>query len=52
VQSRRPAIKIVLTSGFPENKISGVPDAPNLRPLSKPYRRDELGQIIREVLDR
>jgi len=51
VRSRWPATKIVLTSTFPENRINGVPDAPNLRLLSKPYRRDELGRIIREVLD-
>jgi PAS domain S-box-containing protein len=51
VLSRWPAIKIVLTSGFPENKINGDPNAPSLRLLSKPYRRDDLGRLIREVLD-
>jgi CheY-like chemotaxis protein len=51
VLSRWPAIKVVLTSGFPENKINGDPDAANLRLLSKPYRRDDLGRLIREVLD-
>jgi signal transduction histidine kinase len=51
VRSRWPAIRIVLTSGFPENNINGGPDAPNLRLLSKPYRKDELGRLIREVLD-
>jgi len=51
VRSRWPTIKIVLTSGFPEYKINDVPNAPNLRLLSKPYRKDELGRIIREVLD-
>jgi CheY-like chemotaxis protein len=51
VQSRWPAIKVVLTSGFPENKINGSADAQNLRLLSKPYRRDDLGRLIREVLD-
>jgi signal transduction histidine kinase len=49
--SRWPTIKIVLTSGFPENKINGDANAPNLRLLSKPYRRDDLGRLIREVLD-
>jgi len=49
--SRWPAIKIVLTSGFPEQKIAGDANAPNLRLLSKPYRRDELGRILRDVLD-
>jgi PAS domain S-box-containing protein len=51
VLSRWPAIKIVLTSGFPENRTNGEADAPNLRLLSKPYRRDELGRVIREILD-
>jgi PAS domain S-box-containing protein len=49
--SRWPAIKIVLTSGFPENKINDDPNAPSLRLLSKPYRRDDLGRTIRDVLD-
>jgi CheY-like chemotaxis protein len=49
--SRWPEIKVVLTSGFPENKISGDANAPSLRLLSKPYRRDELGRIIRDVLE-
>jgi PAS domain S-box-containing protein len=51
VLSRWPAIKVVLTSGFPEERINGAADAPNLRLLSKPYRRDDLARIIRDVLD-
>jgi PAS domain S-box-containing protein len=53
VRSRWPEIKIVLTSGFPENKINDDGDANerHLRLLSKPYRRDDLGRLIREVLD-
>jgi PAS domain S-box-containing protein len=51
VLSRWPRIKVVLTSGFPENKVNGDTDLPNLRLLSKPYRRDDLGRLIREVLD-
>ena len=51
VRSRWPAIKIVLTSGFPENKIDGSSNARGLRLLSKPYRRDDLGRLIREALD-
>ena len=51
VRFRRPWIKVVLTSGFPENRTNGDANAPNLRLLSKPYRRDDLGRIIREVLD-
>ena len=51
VLSRWPQIKVVLTSGFPENQPNGDPSARGLRLLSKPYRRDDLGRIIREVLD-
>ena len=53
VRLRWPAVKIVLTSGFPENKINDDGDANErpLRLLSKPYRRDDLGRIIRDVLD-
>jgi PAS domain S-box-containing protein len=51
VQARWPAIKVVLTSGFPEHKINGTLGAPNLRLLSKPYRRDDLARLIREVFD-
>jgi CheY-like chemotaxis protein len=49
--SRWPAIKVVLTSGFPENKVNGDARPGHLRLLSKPYRREELGRVIREVLD-
>jgi len=53
VLSRWPQIQIVLTSGFPENKINGDGDGNerHLRLLSKPYRRDDLGRVIRDVLD-
>jgi PAS domain S-box-containing protein len=51
VLSRWPTIKVVLTSGFPDNKINGDPNARSLRLLSKPYRRDDLGRLIREALD-
>ncbi len=49
--SRWPTIKIVLTSGFPEYKINDNGNGANLRLLSKPYRRDDLSRIVREVLD-
>src|SRR6266566_607606 len=51
VLARWPQIKVVLTSGFPENRTKGDPTAHGLRLLSKPYRRDDLGRIIREALD-
>jgi PAS domain S-box-containing protein len=49
--SRWPGVKILLTSGFPDNKIYGNETSSNIRLLSKPYRRDDLGRIIREVLE-
>jgi PAS domain S-box-containing protein len=51
VLSLWPKIKVVLTSGFPENRANGDPSERGLRLLSKPYRRDDLARIIREVLD-
>ncbi len=51
VLARWPQIKVVLTSGFPENRPNGDANSRGLRLLSKPYRRDDLGRIIREVLD-
>ena len=50
VLARWPRIKVVLTSGFPENRANDD-HARGLRLLSKPYRRDDLGRIIREALD-
>ena len=53
VLARWPQIKVVLTSGFPEHKINGNGNGneAKLRLLSKPYRRDDLSRVIREVLD-
>jgi PAS domain S-box-containing protein len=51
VLSRWPEMKLVLTSGFPDNRINGDGRLPNLRLLSKPYRREELGRILRDALD-
>jgi len=51
VLARWPAIKIVLTSGFAENRPDGGGDSPNLRLLGKPYRRDDLARTIREAID-
>ena len=49
--SRWPRIRIALTSGFPENKINGNETLSNIQLLSKPYRRDDLGRVIREALE-
>ncbi len=52
VKRRWPAIKILLTSGFPEGLLGNgnkIPEGINL--LSKPYRMEELFLKIREVID-
>jgi len=46
-----PTLKVILTSGFPETKLNESIAAYGARLLSKPYRRDELGRLLREVLD-
>ena len=51
VRTRWPTVKIVLTSGFPENRANGGGNGAGLRLLSKPYRREDLGRIIRDALD-
>jgi CheY-like chemotaxis protein len=52
--ARWPAIKVVLTSGFPETKINGSFGslAASVHLLGKPYRRQELARILREVFDK
>ena len=53
-RQRRPALKVVLTSGFAEAHMNGSsrplpPDAPL---LTKPYRREELAAVVRAELER
>ncbi|HVJ53395.1 MAG TPA: PAS domain S-box protein [Aliidongia sp.] len=50
IMARFPAIKIVLTSGFPEVKLEPALVLTNLRLLSKPYRKEDLARVLREVL--
>lgn len=49
---RRPGLKVLYTSGYNENVIvhNGMLDE-NVSLISKPYRRQELAQRIRAVLD-
>jgi signal transduction histidine kinase len=48
-QQRWPAMKVLITSGFPETKLNG--NGPIVaRLLTKPYRKDELARAIRETL--
>ena len=49
---RWPALRILLTSGFPETKHIGNDEASEkMRLLTKPYRKDDLARAIREILD-
>jgi PAS domain S-box-containing protein len=45
-----PALKVLVTSGFPEMKLDGQAGG-GMRLLSKPYRKDELARALRETLD-
>jgi PAS domain S-box-containing protein len=50
-RTRWPQIKVLLTSGFPEEKLNGNGGPPwNMRLLIKPYRKDDLARTLREVL--
>jgi len=49
----RPEIKILLTSGFSEANVNGNGHAKlNLPLLSKPYRKDDLARVLRQILDK
>jgi CheY-like chemotaxis protein len=48
---RWPALKIVLTSGFPQARLGEIEELiGGLQLLSKPYRRDELAAALRTAL--
>lgn len=50
--SRWPAMKVLLTSGFPETRLNDNGGPPvNMRLLIKPYRKDDLARALREILD-
>ena len=52
VAERWPAMRIVLTSGFPDYGLAEGDSLPAIgRLLSKPYRRADLAQILRQALD-
>ncbi|MEJ0018348.1 MAG: PAS domain S-box protein [Acetobacteraceae bacterium] len=48
--ARRPSLRILLTSGFPDARSVGTARTGG-RLLSKPYRKEELRRAVREVLD-
>ncbi|HZK90978.1 MAG TPA: response regulator, partial [Stellaceae bacterium] len=50
--ARWPALKVILTSGFPDIRLGGDGDAvAGIRLLSKPYRRAELAAAVRDALE-
>jgi len=49
--SRWPELKILLTSGFPQTRLDERGQVNGMRLLSKPYGREELARVLREVLD-
>jgi hypothetical protein len=49
---RRPSLRTLLTSGFPDARWGGsASSARGNRLLSKPYRKEELRRAVRAVLD-
>jgi CheY-like chemotaxis protein len=49
---RWPSMKVVLTSGFPDIKLTGNEGMPvGIRLLTKPYRKADLARTLREALD-
>jgi PAS domain S-box-containing protein len=52
VARRRPLIKVLLTSGFPDVRLPGSGSrSPGSRLLIKPYRKEELLRAVREAID-
>ena len=48
--ARWPALRVLLTSGFPETRPNGNSSA-DMELLTKPYRKDDLAQALRKALD-
>ena len=49
---RRPLLKVLLTSGFPDARLGSTGTvATGGRLLSKPYRKEELRQSVRDAID-
>jgi CheY-like chemotaxis protein len=50
-RERWPALKIALTSGFPQARFDGAQEVfAGIRLISKPYSQDELATVLRETL--
>jgi len=53
VMRRHPNSKVLLTSGFPGRRLTDAEGlGSGVRLLSKPYRKDELIRLVREVLEK
>jgi signal transduction histidine kinase/DNA-binding response OmpR family regulator len=50
--ARRPPLKVLLTSGFPDTKLNSSLEGSKIRLLCKPYRVVDLADAIRAALDR
>jgi YesN/AraC family two-component response regulator len=51
IKENYPNLKIVMTSGFPGMRFNETELANGLPLLSKPYRKQDLVRMVREVLD-
>jgi len=49
--TRRPTLRVLLTSGYPDARMGGSTQPTGGPLLSKPYRKEELRRAVREVLD-
>lgn len=50
--TRHPNLKVLLTSGFPESRLEREElSARNIRLLTKPYRKQDLAQMVRAILE-
>jgi PAS domain S-box-containing protein len=49
--ARWPGLKVLLTSGFPGAKLAEISPSMSFRLLIKPYRKEDLALMMREVLD-
>lgn len=50
-QKQWPCVRIILTSGFPQTRFAEDFGPHGWRLLSKPYRKEELARMIRDMLD-
>jgi PAS domain S-box-containing protein len=51
IRQRWPHVHVVLASGFPETKLREAHPTIQARLLNKPYRKEQLARVLREVLD-